>query len=111
MEVGLAGIDAPGRGGPYRAALAAVIILSVLMLLGVVALVAGFVRQYRLYQQDHAPVAAAASLQLAPGTRILSAAVQGNRLLLHVQTPAGGALEVIDLDSGKLAAEVKETGP
>jgi len=111
MEVGLVGIDAPERGGPYRAALAAVIILSLLLVLGVVALVAGFVRQYRLYQQDHAPAVAAASLQLAPGTHILSATVQGNRLLLHVQTPAGGALEVIDLDSGKLAAEVKETGP
>ena len=49
----MADINAGSKAqGTYRATLAAVIILSVLMAVAILALAAGFVRQYRLYQQD-----------------------------------------------------------
>ena len=86
----------PRSSGTYRAALAAVIILSVLLVAGLVAVAAGFVRQYRLYQAHHAaptagrhPSGAAASVILAPGAHIVSAATDAGKLVLHVQTPAG----------------------
>jgi hypothetical protein len=83
----------------YRATLAAVIFLSALMGLALIALALGFMRQYRLYQADrNGPV----SLQLAPGAHIVSAGIEAGRLVLHVQTPAGGEVEIMDSASGKL---------
>lgn len=93
--------------GTYRATLAAVILLSVLLGLAVIALALGFVRQYRLYQADrNGPV----SLQLAPGAHIVSANIEAGRLVLHVQTPEGGEVEIIDPASGKLVSRVKDGG-
>ena len=96
--------------GTYRAALAAVIILSILLVLGVIGLAAGFVRQYRLYQSGGAAPAsgAAASIQLAPGAHIVSATSDAGKLVLHIQTMEGGEVEIIDLATGKLTGEVKE---
>lgn len=89
----------------YRATLAAVILLSALMGLALIALALGFVRQYRLYRADqNGPV----SLQLAPGAHILSATTDAGRLVLHVQTPEGGEVEILDLASGKLVSRVKD---
>jgi hypothetical protein len=100
--------------GTYRAALAAVIILSVLMAAAIIALALGFVRQYRLYQQDQAPAAvtgdAAASLQLAPGAHIVPASTDAGKLVLQVTTPAGSEVDIFDLATGKRTAQVKD-GP
>ena len=93
--------------GTYRATLAAVILLSVLLGLALIALALGFVRQYRLYRADrNGPV----SLQLAPGAHIVSATTQGGRLVLHVQTPEGGEVEIVDPASGKLVSRMKDGG-
>jgi hypothetical protein len=106
----------PRSSGTYRAALAAVIILSVLLALGLVAVAAGFVRQYRLYQARHpAPMAmavtgAAASVILAPGAHIVSATTASGKLVLHVQTRNGAEVDIFDLDTGRLTAQVKD-GP
>ena len=108
----------PRSSGTYRAALAAVIILSVLLVAGLVAVAAGFVRQYRLYQARHpAPMAvtgtgagAAASIILAPGAHIVSATSDAGKLILHVQTPQGAEVDVMDLGTGRLTAQVKD-GP
>jgi hypothetical protein len=106
-------IKAQGNGGgTYRAALAAVIILSALLAAAIVALAMGFVRQYRLYQQDQAPAAvtgeAAASLQLAPGAHIVSASTDGGKLVLQVTTPAGSEVDIFDLATGKRTGQVKD---
>ncbi len=91
--------------GTYRATLAAVIFLSALMGLALIALALGFMRQYRLYRADQSgPV----SLQLAPGAHILSATTDAGRLVLHVQTAEGGEVETINLSSGKLVSRVKD---
>jgi hypothetical protein len=98
--------------GTYRAALAAVIILYILLVLGVIGLAAGFARQYRLYQAGGAAPAdgAAASIRLAPGAHIVSATSDAGKLVLHIQTPEGGEVEIIDLATGKLTGDVKESG-
>jgi hypothetical protein len=46
-------------------------------------------------------------ITLAPGSRILSASTDAGRLVLHVATPSGGEVEIIDLATGKLTAQVK----
>ena len=98
--------------GTYRAALAAVIILSALLVAAIIALAAGFVRQYRLYQQDQAPAGVAgetaASLQLAPGAHIVSATTDAGKLVLQVVTPAGSEIDIFDLATGKRTAQVKD---
>jgi hypothetical protein len=80
--------------------------------LAVIALGVGFVRQYRLYQADQAPApaAGAASLQLAPGAHIVSAGSDAGKLILHVQTPAGGEVDIIDLATGKLTSRIEDGG-
>jgi hypothetical protein len=106
----------PRSNGTYRAALAAVIILSVLLAAGLIAVAAGFVRQYRLYQAHHAaPMGelvegAAARVILAPGAHIVSAGTDSGKLVLHVQTRDGGEVDIMDLATGALTAQVKD-GP
>jgi hypothetical protein len=99
--------------GTYRAALAAVIILSVLVVAAIVGVVAGFMRQYRLYQQNHAAAPAASSssaaaVQLSPGAHIVSATTDAGKLVLHVATPSGGEVDIFDLATGRLTAQVKD---
>jgi hypothetical protein len=109
----VSGIDNPKASGTYRAALAAVIILSVLVVLALIAVAAGFVRQYRLHlaasSGGGAPAAgAAASITLAPGARILSAGADSGKLVLHLQTEAGGEVDIFDFASGRITARIKE---
>ncbi len=89
--------------------------LFVLALLGVVW---GFVRQSRVLMAARAEKAAAlvpasapggpaAVITLSPGSRIVSASTDAGRLVLHVATPSGGEVEIIDLATGKLTAQVK----
>jgi hypothetical protein len=105
----------PRSSGTYRAALAAVMLLSVLLVAGLVAVAAGFVRQYRLYQAHHpAPMAsadAAVSVILAPGAHIISAATDQGKLVLQVQTRQGAEVDVMDLNTGRLTAQVKDGPP
>jgi hypothetical protein len=89
--------------------MAAVIILSTLLALALIALVAGLARQYRLYQADQPePAGAAARVTLAPGAHIVSAATESGKLVLHVETPKGAEVEIFDLATGKLTAQVKD---
>ena len=102
--------------------MAAVIILSVAVVAAFIGVVYGFVRQYRLYQQNHAAPAvtavtdatvvggAAATVQLTPGAHIVSATTDAGKLVLHVTTPSGAEVDVFDLATGKLTSQVKE-GP
>jgi hypothetical protein len=81
-----------------------------LLVAGVIGLVAGFARQYRLYQAGGAPAGSvAASIRLAPGAHIVSATSDAGKLVLHIQTPQGGEVEIIDLATGKLTGDVKES--
>ena len=100
-----------GRGATYRAALAAVIILSVLLVAGVVALVIGFMRQYQIYQSGRTGTGARAGsppavVELEQGAQIMSVQTTSNRLVLQLATPKGGEVEVLDLPTGRLLYRV-----
>src|SRR5262249_48615581 len=83
--------EAPSKSkATYRAALAAVIILSLLLAAAIVGVAMGFMRQYRLMHQVGAsgPVSAG-NIQLPPGAHIVSSSTDSGRLVLHVTTPNG----------------------
>lgn len=110
------GQENSGRGATYRAALAAVIILSLLFVAGIVALIIGFMRQYQIYQNARhkvtaAPAAAPALIELEPGARIVSAQTAEGRLVLQLATPKGNQVEVLDLSTGKLLFRVAPPHP
>jgi hypothetical protein len=102
-----------------RAAWVLVIIMSALFVLAILATIWGFVRQAHIFmaakEQSKIGVAAAgppeissgATITLAPGARILSATTESGKLVLHVATPAGSEVEIIDLATGKLTGQVK----
>lgn len=103
-----------------RAAWVIVIIMSTLVVLALLGTVWGFIRQAHIFMaakeqsRAAAPVASpvpapasAATLTLAPGARILSATTDSGKLVLHVATPTGGEVEIIDLSTGRLTGQVK----
>ena len=102
-----------------RTAWVIVIIMSALFVLALLGVVWGFVRQSRAFLAARAEKAAAqpvtaapagapaAVITLAPGARILSASTDAGKLVLHVSTPSGGEVEIIDLASGRLTTQVK----
>jgi hypothetical protein len=100
----------------HRAAWVIVIIMSTLFVLAILATIWGFVRQAHIFMAAKeqskitagpAEVSAGATVTLAPGARILSATTESGKLVLHVATPAGSEVEIIDLATGKLTGQVK----
>ena len=93
--------------------------MSALFVLALLGVVWGFVRPSRAFLAARAEKAAAqpvtaapagapaAVITLAPGARILSASTDAGKLVLHVSTPSGGEVEIIDLASGRLTTQVK----
>jgi hypothetical protein len=96
-----------------------VIIMSTLFVLALLGTVWGFIRQAHIFmaakEQSKAAVssvaAPAASITLTPGARILSATTDSGKLVLHVATPAGSEVEIIDLSTGRLTGQVKTQAP
>jgi cytochrome oxidase Cu insertion factor (SCO1/SenC/PrrC family) len=110
--------EAPRPATSRRTAWVIVIIMSVLLVLALLGTIWGFVRQAHVVMAARAsraapavPVPAAASaaatITLAPGARIVSATADAGKLVLHVEAPTGGEVEIIDLASGKLTGQVK----
>jgi len=107
----------PAKG--RRAAWAMVIIMSGLLVLALLGTIWGFVRQAHIFMAARtqaggvaaAPLAptAAATITLAPGARIVSASTDAGKLVLHVATPSGGEVEIIDLASGKQTGRIATT--
>ena len=96
--------------------------MSGLLVLALLGVVWGFIRQSQVFMaaRAHAPApasapgaapGAAAVLTLAPGARIVSASTDAGKLVLHVETPAGGEVEIIDLATGKQTGQVKTATP
>ena len=101
-----------------RTAWVLVIIMSTLFVLAILATIWGFVRQAHIFMaaKEQSKIGAAAgpaeispgaTVTLAPGARILSASTESGKLVLHVATPAGSEVEIIDLATGKLTGQVK----
>ncbi len=102
-----------------RTAWVIVIIMSALFVLALLGVIWGFVKQAKVVMAGResravaaapagaAPDGAAAAVVLAPGSRIISASSDSGKLVLHVSTPTGGEVEIIDLATGKLTGQVK----
>ena len=98
-----------------RTAWVLVIIMTALLVLALLGTVWGFLRQAHIFRAAKAgpgtdanvPAAPAAVITLAPGARIVSATTEAGKLVLHVSTPSGGEVEIIDLATGKLTGQVK----
>jgi hypothetical protein len=83
--------------------LALVIILGVLILLGVVGLIVAAV-----FRAGNRPPADAsyAAMVLAPGERIESTQLDGNRILLRLSGPNGEELVVLEAGSGRVVGRI-----
>jgi hypothetical protein len=91
----------------YKAALLAVIILSVLIILAVIALLAGGIAKIGSKKPSYA--GATATFQLPPGARIIDMQSQPGRLILRVRDSAGEEIDLLDTQDGHLVGQVKVT--
>ncbi len=91
----------------YRAALTAVIILSTLIVIALIALIVGFVVKFNGKSAPAPAPEAAASFSLPEGAEILSSETQPGRLILHVRTGAGEEIDIVDTESGRLISRIK----
>ena len=105
-----------------RTAWVIVIIMSALLILALLATIWGFVRQAHILMAAKAGAraapgvtvaapSAAAVITLAPGARIVSASTDAGKLVLHVATPSGGEVDIIDLATGKQTGQIKASSP
>ena len=91
--------------------------MSALFVLALLGTIWGFVRQAHIFMVARtqaggvaaAPLAPAATITLAPGARIVSASTDAGKLVLHVATPGGGEVEIIDLATGKQTGRIATT--
>jgi hypothetical protein len=98
--------DVPASTASYRGLLALVIILGALIMIGVGALIAGAM----LGAGRRAEVESAQPFMTAvpaPGARIESAELQGNRILMRLSGGEGDELVIVDANSGRLLGRVK----
>jgi hypothetical protein len=99
--------------GAYKAAKTAVIVLSALILLALIALIAGGI--FMIYgawaplADTPAPEAASAAavFQLPPGARIVSMESQPGRLILRVRSGDTEEIDIFDTRNGQLVGQVK----
>lgn len=90
----------------YKAAKLAVIILSTLIILALIALVVGFI--FKLGgKSSGAAGASSAAFQLPPGGEIVEMQTQPGRLILRVRSGAGEEIDIIDTQDGRLVSQIR----
>jgi hypothetical protein len=92
----------------YKAAKLAVIILSALIILALIALVIGGLSKMRS-RPSAAATGAPSVFTLAPGARILAMESQPGRLILRLRTATGEEIDIIDTADGRLISQIKAT--
>ena len=97
----------PQNGAALKAAKIAVIILSSLIILALIALVVGAVKKVA-GNGKAVRVEALANFTLAPGSRIISVDSQPGRLILRIRTAAGEEIDILDTQNGRLVSQIKE---
>ena len=91
----------------HKAAKLAVIILSCLIILALIALVVGGVMKFGGKGKTAVNSPAGAEFALPAGSTILRSETQPGRLILHVRTPQGEEIDILDTANGRLVARVK----
>jgi Flp pilus assembly protein CpaB len=87
----------------YKAAKLAVIILSALIVLAVIALIVGGIAKV----SGKPKVGTPSTFTLAPGAKILAMESQPGRLILRIRTETGEEIDILDTDDGHLVGQVK----
>ncbi len=95
----------------YRLARAAVIILGVLLVIALALLVVGVALKMTGHHPAEDNSTAPAKFTLAPGARIVSVDSQPGRLILHVRSPAGDEVDIVDTATGRLVSQIKSAPP
>ncbi len=90
----------------HKAAKLAVIILSALIILAVIALVVGGLTHLGGKSPAHG---ATAAFELPHGARIVEMQSQPGRLILRVRDAAGEEIDMIDTQDGHLVGQVRTT--
>lgn len=90
----------------YRGALLAVIVLGVLIVIALAILVAGFAMRMS-GRSPRLAGTAPAEFTLAPGSRIESADVSGDRLVLRLSGQGGDEIDIVDLETGRLVTRIR----
>ena len=98
----------PQNSPALKAAKIAVIILSSLIILALIALVVGAVMKLSGGTKK-APAQLASSFTLAPGSHIVSMDSQPGRLILRIRTATGEEIDILDTQNGHLIGQVKAT--
>lgn len=88
----------------YKAAKMAVIILSVLIVVAVLALLIGGIAKLGGKTASHT---ATGTFQLPPGARIVEMQSQPGRLILRVREARGEEIDILDTQDGRLVGQVK----
>jgi len=94
----------------YRGALAAVIFLGVLIVIAVGLLIVGLVMRFSGGGHRAAPPVFV-QFTLAPGNRLVSEDISGDRLVLRLRGPAGDEIDIIDIEDGRLVAKIRSAPP
>jgi hypothetical protein len=102
----------PRSSMTHRAAKAAVIVLSALIILALIGLVVGAVLKLS-GRSTHALGGAAgtAAYALPPGAQILSTSTDNGKLILHVRSAQGDEIDILSTDDGHLITQVKAPPP
>lgn len=88
----------------YKAAKMAVIILSVLIVVAVLALIIGGISKLGGKTATHSGTG---NFQLPPGARIVEMQSQPGRLILRVREAHGEEIDILDTQDGRLVGQVK----
>ena len=99
---------APDQSPGYRAAKLAVIILSGLIILAVIALIIGGIAKLS-GKPKAGTLGSSSTFQLAPGSRIMAMESQPDRLILRIRTATGEEIDILDTRDGHLVGQVKAT--
>ena len=97
----------------YRAAKFAVIVLSALIILALIALVVGVVLKMT-GRPTHVLGSAGDSsgaYVLPPGAKVVSTETQPGRLILHVRSGTGDEIDIVSTEDGHLIAQIKSLPP
>jgi hypothetical protein len=93
----------------YRGARFAVIVLSALIILALIGLVVGVAM--KLSGRSTPLSGGSQTLVLPQNSKILATEVQPGRLILHVRSPEGDEIDIVNTDDGRLIGRVMSARP
>ena len=102
--------DVPASTASYRGLLALVIILGVLIVVGLIGLIVAAMMGAGRRGAEATNAAPFVTAVPAPGARIESAELQGNRILMRLSGGEGDELVILDASSGRLLGRVRLQG-